>query len=177
MIKTKLHRKKNAYRWVPGSGQDAYIILGGTTPWIDDNNPPVEDISQISIPDAFCAIKAQVKLVVPDGGGTFEFVDATGFSLFFSEIHNLADLRALNDDTYVSVYVSGTVTGNYIADIIFRQVGIVTDLTPATGHENDIFLPNGLVEDWGDLETLQYRPPTALAVSSSQYTVSTLFQY
>ena len=168
MILTILHRTKNAVRYKRASADSTWLLIGKTSAWADDANPPLPDpITDTTITSPVCAIKATVHLVAEDPSGTLLFRDSTGTIRKFLEYTTEADaITAGCRLVLVTAEVEG-IDLNGLGVDAFRQLGFSTDLVPAVGHESDTFLPSSNVADWGDLENLHNRKPLTLEPESS----------
>lgn len=162
MILTDYSRPKDLIRFKRSNGANTYLILGGTTSWVDDNNPPEIPDGTKTIPDAFAACKATVMFGKKDVAGTYaaEIPDENGVPVvtLFSEIASEAALLAYSGEIFA--ILQATLSDSDIPLITnWRKLGFATDLVPDAGHEADTFLLAADVTTWGQLETLEYRKP------------------
>lgn len=132
--------------------------LGRQTEWLDDNLPPEPSPSAVDIEEPIVFFKADLVTLcawseneadVVVYGNNFEFVS-----------DGEADEKAARW-VYLQFTMDGTIEG--IPTGTFRQVGVFSDLVPATGHENDEWLAPAHVEDVGTLEYISNRGPVVFS--------------
>lgn len=162
MILTAYNRPKDLIRLKRSNSANTYLILGGTTAWVDDVNPPEIPDGTKTIPDAFGACKATIRFAKEDVAGTIaaRVPDEFGVvqTILYSELVSEAALLAYTGSIYA--VLEATLDDDDIPLIVnWRKLGFTTDLIPDAGHEADDFLLAADVTNWGQLETLEYRRP------------------
>jgi hypothetical protein len=167
------HRAEDAIRFKLHNGNNTFLIIGGVSPWVDENDPPDPTPENGVISDPVCAQKAVVKWVKEDPTGTIMFTDANGVLRKFLEITTEADMRAANS---FQVMIEATILGNNIGVAAFRKVGFASGVVPAVGYENASFLSSGHVSSWGHLEIVEYTAPETVQAGAS-YLYRNIIQY
>lgn len=129
-----------------------WIGVGRTTPWDDENDPPDETrLDELTEPIIFVRAwnVSLCKPVLADGdvvyrGQHYAFVsDARAVDEMARFIYMVAELHPAQGQPY------GT----------YRQRAIMTNLVPAVGHENDLWLAPANVLDQGVTELLENDTP------------------
>lgn len=173
MILTNLHRYKDAIRFKRDSGNKCWMVLGGTSAWLNEAAPPAPSVSATSVAGAFCAVKATVAWIQEDDEGSIVFIDAMGEERRFSELVTEEDvIEAQSSLLLIRAQVSGAILG--VSS--FRIVGIYTDLIPEEDHEEDTFLTMDQINQIGQLESLQNRKAWSV-FSEATYRLQEIFQY
>lgn len=168
---TSNKRVKDAIRFKAQQSGNTYVILGGITPWADESAPP-DTGSTKTIPDAFCALKAEIKIVKEDVAGIYSVrvpgdLPNTFVVKHFSELTTNAAVLAYTGD--VHILIIGTLLDENVTGVsLYRKVGYATDLVPTAGHESDLHLTSGHVSNWGDIEVIEYRVPYPVAPGSQR---------
>lgn len=179
MIKTPVHRAKNAIRFKEHDADSCYLVLAKSTAWDDDLHPPTIPPSTLSLSDQFCAYKATVSWIKKDAGGVISVIDKNGDPQNYSELITRADVitEAANAITKgMLVLLRATVHFNDLSVQTFRKIAFVTDLVPSVGFEEEPFLTAGQVDNWGNLETLEYLLPIPV-IPNSQIRFSNILTY
>ena len=138
------------------NANDLWLAIGRTTPWTNETNPPVESESTTNLTE----LKGFRKI--------------TNKSMCYTVSSGLGDINVLgqdykfcsDNDAYSNdarfVYLRGEIfNSDFIENPTFsyRQIGIYSNLTPATGHEGSLVLDPGYVTDNGVLEYYSNEQP------------------
>lgn len=160
MIQTNLFRVMNAVRFKQAFAESPlYLIFGGADPWDDDNDPPDPVPTDTTIDDAFCAVKAEVLWVKEDNAGPIYYQDADNVTRRFLEITTFEDML---DEMSTFVIMTAETTGANLGVEAFRKLGFASGLIPVAGHEADDFLSAANVDEWGNVECLEFRKPATI---------------
>lgn len=154
MIGTDRSRVKDAIRFKQANGTSTWAVLGKTTPWDNEAEPPVPLSSMTSLDDAVVAVKASVYWVKEDDAGSFQFNDINGDLVSYSAFATKQDAI---DAGSTLVLLQASTLGANLSVSSYREIGFVTDLVPAAGHESDTILEAADVDDWGDLELVDFK--------------------
>ena len=173
MLRTIVHKSKNAIRFKNANTSGIYIVLGGTEEWPDEPVAPVIPTDTIAIDDPLFAIKATVQWVTPDEDGTFTFVNSIGEEVVFATVATAAEVITLGARYVV---VSGFTLGENIGDTFYRQLALCTGLVPTGGHTSDPFLEAVNVSNWGDVEVIEYRS-TIQVLPGTEYGANILLPF
>jgi hypothetical protein len=173
MILTRLHRTANAIRFKRSVSDNIWVVLGGTSPWQNDQNPPVPNPSVVSINSPVTFVKAIVRYVKEDPTGGFVFIDPSGTQRYFKEVQD--ENQVLSDFISV-VMVQATINGVDIPAPSIREVGFVTGLEPIKGFEGRSKLTPDQISRPGVLETVEYRVPINV-LGTSTYAFSYLTEF
>jgi hypothetical protein len=176
MILTPLSRSCNAIRFIQANGNSVWAVLGQSSPWEDDSNPPAPSPTATTENSPFAAFQATAQWVYENGeSGTYAFVDTNGNTHLYSVYATAADVIA-GQGTIVMLTATASGANLSALEASFRQVGFATSLVPASGYESDTFLAAAHIESWGNLETLENRVPVSI-ISESSYAVAALLQF
>jgi hypothetical protein len=173
MILTRIHRTANAMRFKKASQDNIWVVLGGTTPWPDEQHPPIPALTTTQVDTPVLYVKAVVRYVKEDPSGGFVFVDPSGTQRYFLEVTDESQVLA---NAISVVMVQSTVNGIDIPATAIREIGFVTGLVPAPGFEGRSQLDPSQVKSTGLLETVEYRVPLAI-VDTSTYSFSYLTEF
>jgi hypothetical protein len=175
MILVPKHRTKNAVRFKDANLNIGWLLFGQPSVWTDELNPPNPDPDSTSLNSTFAAKKATFKEVYEDNAGSISVI-INSVERKFSEFGTRQ--QAIDGDcTQVIVYA--TVTGVQMDDagsLSFRQIGFATDLTPSSGHSSDTFLDSSIIDDFGNLESIENRRVVNLELGST-YEAFLLFEF
>lgn len=133
-----------------------WVGLGRTTSWDDELNPPAPAQETDSLTEPLIYKKATlVTFVTEDPEG--------GISIYRDGI--LVYFRAITPEEAIANGVSSIfIECKFLPeelpdDTTYRQVGVFSYLTPATGYEEDEVLYPAEVEDAGFLEWISHQEP------------------
>lgn len=133
-----------------------WIGLGKTTPWTDEGNPPAPDPGVETIDEPVIYKKATVvSFVVEDELGELA-VYRNNELIHFSFI---SPTEAI-DQNISSIFIEGQFLPAEVGDeVVYRQVGIFSHLTPAEGYESADILTPANITDIGFLEWISHQEP------------------
>lgn len=171
MIIVSLHRVNNAIRYLNSVDGNLWMVIGGTAVWPDDNNPPLPEKATTSVNTPIGAVKATVEWVVADPEGEYIFNTSAG-ETYWTAMSDEAEARVRNCKW---VLMRGSVSST-LPLTTFREIGFFSGLTPAAGHESETVLLPSEIDDYGYLESLEYRRPVSRD-SGSTYTLSNIIEF
>lgn len=161
MLLSDAYRVSSAIRF---KNQGPYHYgIGRTSPWPDEINPPSPDRTALQIEEVigFKQITT-LELVYPD---------ALGIINYRGQNFSISDEANAFTNNARFVYLSGQLVEDQFPLTTFRQIGIVSGLTPTS----DIVLP-GSVVDSGTLEGIDNRTPIHRNITKTE-TLSYIIQF
>lgn len=139
--------------------EDVYAVIGKTSAWPDDNNPPTPDPETTVIPEALGYVKVQQNtLIVPDVAGPIE--------LYQIKWRTVADVDAYTEKAR-HVWLQGEFQYDDVpVAVSYRMVGITTGLTkqPLVPPLQTLLLPADVL-DPGVLEYVYHDQPIPRAIN------------
>jgi hypothetical protein len=141
---------------------DLWICIGRTTPWPDENNPPIVSPDILDVEEPVIFKKADVK--------TFVVEDTTGEYIVQGVTYKAVSEEFARNNLVTTILIKATITDTDISDdVTFRQVGLYSKLVPTAGNEGKTLLLPSEVEFTGYLEWVSNREP--LHIQPNQYEV------
>jgi hypothetical protein len=142
----------NTSRGVDFISTPLWICLGRTTPWPDEENPPIADPNTTNITEPIIYKRCEVQsFVVEDPQGEY-IVSGVRYRPI-----TIAQARATMATT---ILIKATILDNDVGDeVTFRQVGLYSKLIPTPGNEPKTKLLPNEVQDPGYLEWFANREP------------------
>ena len=136
----------------------AWVVVGQTTPWANEENPPDVDLSTTDINEIQGAKRCNiVSLCVPDASGTIEFQG--------QKYRLVSDSEAYSQGARW-VYFRADLKYDQFPVVTYRQTALYIDLVPASGYEGyDVLYPTQ-IESNGILYYYKNHPPRYRTVES-----------
>lgn len=172
MIKTNLHRVRNAIRFLNSEQYNIWMLVGHSTDWPDELNPPSPSVTDTSLGDVIGAVKCTLQWVIPDPAGAIQLIGPSGLERWTAYTTEV-DAMAANCRW---VMVTGQLTGTVIPVTPFRQIGFFSGLVPAVGHESATVLTVADIQSVGNMESEENRQ-VVYRGSSSMYTMMNIFEF
>jgi hypothetical protein len=132
--------------------------IGGQDEWAEENNPPAPSPIVIDIDTPILYVKADF-VTLCTWSDVEADVEVAGSYYEYASDNDAMDKLARF--LYARFTFDGTIQG--IPTGTFRQVGIFSNLVPASGHGNDTWLAPADVADIGLLQYISYRRPVTFS--------------
>lgn len=132
-------------------GKSLWLVGGRPTPWTNEDNPPVPTATETSVEDPQFAKLITLSYTVYE-------VDETNYDLKLDQRYwqvAVGEDRYTNEARYLYLkFILERQTG---PNVDVRQLGVVDGVVPLPGHENNNFLLDSEVSNYGKLIYLEHR--------------------
>jgi len=142
------------------SANTLWCCIGGQTGWVDDSHPPEPDLTMTTIVEPIVYVKADFTTLCVWSEVSAD-VEVGGNHYTYASDEDAMDMYARF--LYAQFTLDGTIVG--IPTGTFRQVGVFSGLTPASGHAEDSWLSPSNVDDPGILQYISNRRPVVFSES------------
>lgn len=138
------------------NNNELWLAIGRTTAWADDANPPAESNTTTDIDE----IKGFVKIT--NKSMCYEVASGGDVTVLGQDYNFSSDANAYTNNARF-LYLKGIISSTeFVEDPTYeyRQVGIYSNLVPASGHSGELSLDPANVSDNGILEYYSNEQPT-----------------
>jgi len=132
--------------------------IGRQIGWVDDLYPPEPDLTALTIEEPLVYVKADFTTLCVWSEVEADVEVADNYFAYIADVDALDNFARF---LYAQFTFDGTIVGMPFGQ--FRQVGVFSDLVPASGHESDIWLPPANVSSVGTLEYISNRRPVTFS--------------
>jgi len=169
-ILTTLHHVLKAQRFYEETGK--YMVIGRTTAWADENNPPEEDPDTEALDEvvAYAPVTTEKYYLRDDINGTFEWPAGSGQKWTEVQPANILTEKPTH------VFVSADFERDDAPLVTYRQAGFHTGLVLAPGAPAGEEVVPAQVSDPGTLEAYDNRPPSTRYIDKVD-TISLMFAF